>query len=402
MSERRILNKILDPLRDLRDYLELPAVAKSEQRKDRAGLPKHDPGIDRAIEEGIGWLCRAQDRSTSGDGGVARHFSLKSGWSSSYPETTGYIVPTFLAFARERNNTDIRLRAMRMLDWLVSIQFPEGGFQGGLIDSTPVVPVTFNTGQILLGLAAGANEDGDRYRGAMCKAADWLVVTQDPDGCWRSQPTPFAKPGEKAYETHVAWGLFEAARVEPNRRYADAAMKNIDWALTHQHANGWFANCCLGEPLCPLTHTLGYVMRGIIEAYRYSERQDLLQASMETADALLGVMNAETGFIPGRLDQNWNSRVSWACLTGTVQIATCWLMLYRFTGKEKYRDAAFVANKYVRRSMNIDGPDDVRGGIKGSFPVNGNYGTFEYLNWACKFFIDSNMLEKEIRESDSK
>ena len=28
---------------------------------------------------------------------------------------------------------------------------PEGGFQGGRIDSVPVVPVTFNTGQILIG-----------------------------------------------------------------------------------------------------------------------------------------------------------------------------------------------------------------------------------------------------------
>ncbi len=402
MSAQRLVNKILDPVRDLRDYLELPAAAKSEQRKDRAGLPERDPGVDLAIERGISWLCRAQDRSTSQDGGVARHFSLKTGWSSSYPETTGYIVPTFLAFARDRYDSEVRLRAMRMLDWLASIQFPEGGFQGGLIDSEPVVPVTFNTGQILLGLAAGATEDGGRYLGPMSKAADWLVATQDPDGCWRSQPTPFAKPGEKAYETHVAWGLFEAARVEPDRGYAEAAMKNIDWALTHRQKNGWFANCCLGDPLRPLTHTLGYVLRGFIEAYRFSQRPDLLQASLETADALLGAMDPKTGFIPGRLDQDWSGSVTWACLTGTVQIAICWMMLYRFTGLEKYRDAAFVANRYVRRSMSVDGPDDVRGGIKGSFPVNGDYGTFEYLNWACKFFVDSNMMEKEIRESESR
>lgn len=402
MAAQRIFDKIFDPVRDLRDYLELPAAAKSELRKDRAGLPENDPGIDRAIEEGIGWLCRAQDRSISNDGGVARHFSLKTGWSSSYPETTGYIVPTFLAFARDRDDPVIRQRAMRMLDWLVSIQFPEGGFQGGLIDSTPVVPVTFNTGQILLGLAAGVIEDDSRYRDAMRKAGDWLVATQDRDGCWRSQPTPFAKPGEKVYETHVSWGLFEAARLEPGRGYAETAMKNIDWALTHRQANGWFAKCCLGDPLRPLTHTLGYVLRGVIEAYRYSERPDLLQASVETADALLSVMDSRTGFIPGRLDRNWNGSVEWACLTGTVQIATCWMLLYHSTGVEKYRDAAFVANKYVRRSVSVDGPDDVRGGIKGSFPVNGAYGMFEYLNWACKFFVDSNMLEKEIRQSESR
>ena len=74
-----------------------------------------------------------------------------------------------------------------MLDWLVKIQLGNGGFQGGLIDSEPVVPVTFNTGQILLGLAAGVREFSDQYRLAMCRAADWLVRTQDSDGCWRSR-----------------------------------------------------------------------------------------------------------------------------------------------------------------------------------------------------------------------
>lgn len=402
MPEQRLLDKILDPIRNVRDYFELPAAAKAEQRKDRAGLPDHDPGVDHAIEEGIGWLCRAQDCSTSQDGGVARHFSLKSGWSSSYPETTGYIVPTLLTYADEKGDPEIRSRAIRMLDWFVRIQFPEGGFQGGLIDSTPVVPVTFNTGQILLGLAAGAVEDSDRYGAAMCRAADWLVTTQDPDGCWRSQPTPFASPGEKAYETHVAWGLFEAARVEPSRGYAEAALKNINWALTHKQANGWYANCCLGDPLRPLTHTLGYALRGIVEAYRYSERPDLLQACLETADGLLTAIDIETGYIPGRLDRSWRGCVTWACLTGSVQIAICWLMLYRMINNDRYLQAALAANRYVRTTMSTDGPDDVRGGIKGAFPVNGKYGTFEYLNWACKFFVDSNMLEKEIRQSESK
>jgi len=50
------------------------------------------PAIDRYLE----WLCVAQDKSSSRDGGVARHFSWVDDWSISYPETTGYIVPTIL------------------------------------------------------------------------------------------------------------------------------------------------------------------------------------------------------------------------------------------------------------------------------------------------------------------
>ena len=229
MSRRRI-RSLLQPVRALGRYLRLPAAAKAERRKDALGLPSYDPGVERAIDEGVAWLGRAQDHSTSADGGVARHYSLVTGWSTSYPETTGYIIPTMLSYARLRGDETARQRAQRMLDFLVANQLPDGGFQGSSIGAKPVIPVTFNTGQILLGLASGVREFGV-YREAMRRAADWLVKTQDPDGCWRKHPTPFAAPGEKAYETHVAWGLLEAARLEPDSSYADAALANVRWAL---------------------------------------------------------------------------------------------------------------------------------------------------------------------------
>jgi len=380
------------------DYYQLPALAKSEHRKDRSGLPNIDPGPERIIDEGIAWLCRAQDNSITHDGGVARHFSLISGWGSSYPETTGYIIPTMLDYAKLRNDQSMRQRAKRMIDWLVSIQFKDGGFRGGMIDQKPAVPVTFNTGQILLGLSSGVRELGDEYREPMCSAANWLVKTQDTDGCWRKHPTPFAKPGEKSYETHVAWGLFEAARIEPDKGFTNIALANIRWALKSQHDNGWFDKCCLVTPSQPLTHTLGYVLRGILEAYRFTEDPYLLQSCIKTADGLLDALRPKDGFLPGRINNKWQGTVPWACLTGTAQIAHCWLMLYQNTKDERYLNAAYQANKYVRRTIKMDGSLETMGAVKGSFPVYGGYAPYEYLNWACKFCIDSNMLEMKIRD----
>lgn len=377
--------------------LRLPAPAKAELRKDNSGLPEVDPGIECVIDEGIAWLCRAQDNSTTADGGVARDYSLISGWSTSYPETTGYIIPTLLQYADDRNDDDIRKRAIRMLDWFVKIQFPDGGFQGGKIDSTPVVPVTFNTGQILLGLAAGAQRF-DRYREPMRRAAQWLVNSLDADGCWRSHPTPFAKPGEKAYETHVSWGLLEAARVDSNEEFGEAALRNIRWAITKQRENGWIEDCCLSDKSCPLTHTLGYALRGILEGYLYSKENDLLTAARRTADGLLTGLS-EDGYLPGCFHKDWTPGAKWVCLTGAVQIAHSWLLLYRETGDVKYRDAGFAANGYVRRTINVDGRDEIRGAVKGSFPVDGEYGPYEFLNWAAKFCIDSQIVEREIRSS---
>lgn len=382
--------------RKLRDLVELPAAAHTERRRDRRGLPEEDPGCERVLAASMDWLCRAQDLSASADGGVARDFSLVNGWSSSYPETTGYILPTFLIVAQRGGREDLRERARRMADWFVRIQLPCGGFQGGKVDSKPLVPVTFNTGQILLGLAAAQAQFGT-YSESMRRAADWLIDTQDDDGCWRKHPTPFAVGGEKEYETHVAWGLFEAARIEPGRHYGDAGLANVRWALSSQGSDGWFPKCCLDDPSRPLSHTIAYALRGVLEAYRFSADPFFLAAARRTADGLLAALRAD-GWLPGRLVPGWSAGEDWACLTGSAQIAHCWLLMFEFTGEARYLEAGRLANRYVRRTVHVDAPPDVRGGVKGSFPVDSAYGRYEYLSWATKFLADSLLLEMGLAE----
>jgi len=76
--------------------------------------------------------------------------------------------------------------------------------------------------------------------------------------------------------------------------------------------------------------------------------------------------------------------------------------LYQDTGEVYYRDAAYAANKYVRRTMRLDRPPETRGAIKGSFPVYGRYFAYQYPAWACKFFVDANMLELIVRAEGGK
>ena len=372
-------------------WVRLPSSAQRAQARDALGLPMFDPGPSRMIEEGITWLGRAQDASRTRDGGVARHYSLIEGWGSSYPETTGYIIPTLLAYGRDMGSSDPIERARRMLDWLTSIQFPEGGFQGGMVDQEPRMPVTFNTGQILLGLAAGIALD-QTYREPMRRAADWLVKTQDLDGCWRGFPSPFVAPGDKTYDTHVALGLFAAHTEDGRRGYGEAGLRGVEWAMRNQSSNGWFSECCLEDPQHPLTHTLGYALRGLIGAYHFSKSQRYLMAACRTADGVMSALEPN-GHLPGRLDQQWQAAANWVCLTGTSQMAECWLLLHQATNREDYKLAALRANSFVRRTVSLDGPAEIRGGVKGSFPINGRYGRWQYLNWACKFTIDANRAE---------
>lgn len=384
------------------DYINLPAIAKAERSRDARGLPAQDPGIEAVETAALAWLGDAQDFSATHDGGAAREFSLVTGWAASYPETSGYIVPTLIDAGLRRGEPVLLDRARRMIDWLVSIQFPEGGFQGGTIRAQPVVPVTFNTGQILIGLAAATRQFGDSYAEPMHRAASWLVESMDPDGCWRKFPTPFAAPGEKAYETHVAWGLIEAARatadVELGARYAEAALRNARWAITKQHPNGWFDSCCLILPDAPLTHTLGYALRGLTEIFLYTREEDVLAAALRTADAICARVGPD-GFLAGRLDNTWKGVVEWACITGSAQIAHSLLILHKETANALYRDTAFALLRYARRTVQLEGPTGIRGGVKGSFPVDGGYGTYEFLNWAAKFLIDAGDAERRIRST---
>ena len=75
------------------------------------------------VEAAIAWLSRAQDAIPS-DGGVSRSYSFiynpyfqKQGWVASYPETTGYIIPTMFDYAQISGRRDLFERALRMADW---------------------------------------------------------------------------------------------------------------------------------------------------------------------------------------------------------------------------------------------------------------------------------------------
>ncbi|MBL9177486.1 MAG: terpene cyclase/mutase family protein [Verrucomicrobiaceae bacterium] len=376
------------------------AAAWLECARDLFYGPKDDPGSQAVIDAGLRWLCLAQDHTASKDRGIARHFSLLTGWANSYPETTGYAIPTLLAQSRRRNEAALSDRAKHALDWLLSIQFENGAFQGGTVGVTPVHPVTFDTGQILMGLAAGAVEFGEPYTTAMRRAADWLVSVQSKNGAWDVLNPHLTTHLDTArtFETHVAWGLLEAARAGKNHTWSEAGLANIRWALMHQQPNGWFAHCCLTDSLRPLTHTIAYALRGVIEGYRFSHDPALLEAALRTAGAMEKALQAD-GFLPGRFNQDWSPAVNWACLTGTAQTAICWLMLHEEKPDSTFLNAARIANRYVRRTISLDGPPETLGAVKGSFPIWGRYGRFEYLNWACKFMIDANTLEIDLEKA---
>lgn len=358
---------------------------------------RRDPGEHLAAA--MAWLGRAQDAAGDG-GGVARSFSLRrhrffgrSGWMAAYPETTGYIIPTFFDYHRQGGDEEFRERAIRMAAWEADVQMPSGAVQGGTIDLPPT-PAIFNTGQVLFGWARAYRETGDRrFLEAASRAADFLCDAQDADGAWRRAGSRYARPGVNVYDARTAWGLLEASLITGDSRHRDASVRNLEFVLTRQQPNGWFAECCLDDDRRPLLHTIAYTMEGLLEAGAILGEERFIGAARRTALALIDRRRPD-GSLAGQYDAAWRPAARWRCLTGEAQTALVWLRLYRIEGGKRFLESGRRLNDALMRTQDLEAPHPgVRGGIKGSHPVWGDYGGFEILNWAVKFFADALMLE---------
>ncbi len=344
------------------------------------------------------WICSAQD--ASGGGGVSRSYSLKYmkshkkyGWLGAYPETTGYIIPTFINYYKMTGNEEFKIRAIKMAEWESKIQLENGAVQGATVDFPPI-PAIFNTGQVLFGWACAFDvTENKRFLESARRAADFLVMAQDDDGAWRKYSSKSVRPGVNVYDARTSWGILEAYRITKDCRYKQAAVKNLDFVLGQQNQAGWFSNCCLEDDEHPLLHTIAYTMEGLLESGIFLEEKKYVEAAKRSADALLQYQKTD-GTLYGRFDRNWRPSVRWRCLTGEAQTSLVWLRLYQHSHDKRYLVAASRLNRALMATQNLYSDDPgIQGGIKGAHPIWGDYGSYEYLNWAAKFFSDALMLE---------
>lgn len=369
------------------------------QRLKRQLTPLYSPDVDdldlrRHLDEGLAWLKRAQDAGT--DRGVSYGLLFGQNFDVSYPETTGYICRTLVEQEQLTGDVDLLERAVAMADWEIAIQLAEGAVMGGKFSKQPT-PAVFNTGMVLLGWSALIERTGeDRFKKAARRASCWLLSLQEPDGSWIRGQSRFAVPESTLYSVKAAWGLCEAGVALDEERFVQAALRNAEYCLSRQRPNGWLPDCCLSDARAPLLHTLAYSMQGLIGIGKTTGRADLIAGARLLADAQLGIMRAD-GFIPGRQRDDFSAAVDWCCLTGSAQTSIAWSELYLLTHEERYRTAARQVNRYLMARHDIRNPDlRLRGGVPGSWPVWGDYGRLQILNWATKFLVDALSLEQRI------
>ena len=339
----------------------------------------------------VRWIVDAQRP----DGGIPAYYSLLTGFSESYPEVTGYIVPTLYDFAKESRDADALASAERATGWLLSLQMPTGAFPGGLHghDNHPSI---FNTGQILQGLVrAYAETNQPEIRQSSLAAGDWLINVQQPDGCW-SGPGAY-QDASHTYYSMVAWSLAELSGRTGERQYAVAAEKNLDWVLSHFRASGWVDGINLkGHPT--YLHFIAYVLQGALECAILQRRADAIDAAANSAWILLRKFETNKS-LAGAYDSDFSNGRTFACLTGNAQMSCVWLRLFEITGDLRYLNAALKINEMLKQAIPARGPKGIAGGVAGSYPLWGLYQPFRYISWGCKFFADALLLESRLTRS---
>jgi hypothetical protein len=354
------------------------------------------PSTDDRIALTAAWLRRAHDATA--DGGISWGYHLGRGWAATYPETSGYLIPTLLTLAATGGEEGDRARAGRVAEALLRVQRPSGAFPGGVLGVGANPDSAFNSAQILDGLAAFHAADGDPgVFAAARRTAAWLVATQDADGAWRSH----------AYRglpvTYMSHGSCWLARFGVAHRLRDvvaAAERHLDWVLSQRDpATGWFDRtgftARVHKERIGVTHTIAYTIRGVLELGLALDRHDAVDAALTAAEGVRGTVE-RLGRLPAILDHQWRTRSGATCLTGNAQMALVWRRLAAEVGSSAAFQAA-ATRCLVAVAASVSGADPnpgVRGGVPGSAPIWGAYLPYVFPNWAAKFWLDALLVER--------
>jgi len=344
------------------------------------------------IQLSIDWLLKSF--SVHQDQGSASAFSLIKGWGKSYPETTGYIIPTLLNFAAcsDYRSKEIVNICNQSGKWLLSIQKSDGSFSGYRTSKS----VVFDTGQIIFGLISLYQYiQDDCYISAARRAADWLINQQEPDGSWIKHAY---NDLPHSYHARVAWALLVIGRVDNNETYKKVAIKNLNWVIKQQETNGWFKYSSLDTNNRANLHTIAYTIEGLLEAGILLNDNRYIAAARKTADLLIQLSNKNQ--LASFYNKEWRLTSQSRCLVGLAQVALVWLRLFEYTNNRAYSHPATKVIDYLKSKQVLSSfIPNIKGALAGSCPITGAYMPLVYPNWSAKFYID--LLLKEISHQKS-
>jgi hypothetical protein len=375
--------------------------AAARMRKlDRFSL-RSDISREESLKGTMSWLCMAQDATQNG--GVSACYSVKSeSWLGSYPETTGYIIQSFVMYAEHSGDKSFLDRAFKMAEWEIDILNPDGGTPGQFYfadEETTIGSVAFNTGQLAIGLSYVMKRRDEmdaalreKLEAGSLRVIAYLQECLNAEGYFERGVSGFSAHGRLSHNLMTAWGL-HALSLEMASSSGEAdGLRSTEYYMNNVNEHHWPTNTGIDEAEkdFPRTHALGYHVQGVAEVGLLADRSDMLERATDILDAALPLIDAEGNF-SGRVKKNWQPGTEWNCLTGSSQFAIVYVRLGKLQNKPHYVHAANRLIQNVIGTQIVNHPNRAYDyGVRGSYPFSlKGYNRASFCNWAAKFHVDS-------------
>lgn len=266
---------------------------------------------------------------------------VNSAHSFSYPEVTGYLVPTLLAYGE-------RDLVVRLVRWLLCIQRASGAYA----DPDRAEPCVFDTGQALRGLLAAKDVVPEALEAAR-RASDYICGEMIASG---SRGFGERYSGKIPESVHLY--------VLPPLRLAAAVLGCADYRQAVEYCLDYYSKpdvCNVDSQL----HFLGYELEALIDL----DRADLAVPVLDH----LRRQQACDGSVPGVTGARW------VCSSGLAQLALCW---YKIGDWEPADKALAWMEKHQTSG----------GGFFGGYGPKASYFPNVEVPWAAKFYLDAHRL----------
>jgi len=356
--------------------------------------------------EALDWLMRAQDVIPYG--GLSRGYSFgwnplypKKGWQPVHPKSSAEAIATLFDCAGAMSRIDLRQRAIDLADWLAKIQMYSGAIRGGALNEAGSSE-KLNTALALQGWIRTIKETGGkRYLSAIQQAADFLLELARQVVRPGRQISDDTVHDDAPATSAVGLALIQTGILLEEYTYCAVGERCLNQAVGLQKKNGWFHNNGREGSHPSLLQTLAMTVENILMGGIILDNPKYIRSARLTADVLLKKYQHDH-ILSGRFLPDWSGDASWSGQLANGKMASVWIRLYQITDMEEYLTAArhMVASLEKGQNRASTNPG-LRGGIKGCFPCNGDFGRYQTLSSATIQFIDALLLVKRIREEET-
>jgi hypothetical protein len=372
------------------------SAAQEAKCEKTGGHPEADMSQIHLLEA-LDWLMRAQDVIPYG--GLSRGYSFgwnpfypRRGWQPADPKPTAEAIFSLFDCAVVMSRIDLRQRAVDLADWLAKIQMYSGAIRGGALNEAPSSEMC-TTALTVLGWIRTAKETGRKqYLPAIRQAADFLL----------DQQRKATKPGRQASGTTgqgnipaisaVGLALVQTGIFLEEYTCCAVGERCLNRAISLQQDNGWFCHNGCDRSHSALLQSLSATVESILLGGIILDNSKYIRSARLTADVLLKKFQDDR-VLSGRFLSDWSEDVPWSGQLGNAKMAAIWTRLYQITDVDDYLVAARRMIDALKRGQNRSSTNPgLRGGIKGSFPCDGDFGRYQTLSSATIQFINALLL----------